>query len=129
MEKFEHEKSKDKADHLPQSEAEWLKTGKFEVENIAIGGKEIRCALVRGPENSPLVTMVGGIPRDHERRKKLPLINKLYGHLALKILDQAESSLLYNQPAHCYLYFQAFQKLDIQLRNKALEALLFLFLS
>ena len=43
--------------------------------------------------------MVGGIPRDPERRKNLPLINKLYGHLALKMQDQDESSLLYNQPA------------------------------
>ena len=99
MEKFEREKSKNKPDYLPQSEAEWLKTGKFEIETIAIDGREIRCAFVRGPEHSPLITMVGGVPRDLERRKKLPLINKLYGHLALKILDQAESTLLYNQPA------------------------------
>lgn len=99
MENFKNEKSKNRTDYLPQSEEEWLKTDKFEVEKIAVGNREIRCALARGPEHSPLVTMVGGIPRDSERRKKLPLINKLYGHLALKILDQAESSLLYNQPA------------------------------
>jgi hypothetical protein len=43
--------------------------------------------------------MVGGIPRDPERRKNLPLINKLYGHLALKLTEQNTSSLLYNQPA------------------------------
>ncbi|MGD0328220.1 MAG: hypothetical protein ABSB00_00700 [Minisyncoccia bacterium] len=99
MEKFKHEKGGNRADYLPQSEIEWLKTGKFEVEKVVIGGREIRCALARGPEYSPLITMVGGVPRDPERRKKLPLINKLYGHLALKMLDQAESSLLYNQPA------------------------------
>jgi len=64
-----------------------------------MGEREIRCALVRGPEHSPLVTMVGGVPRDPNRRRNLPLINKLYGHLALKMRDQAESSLLYNQPA------------------------------
>ena len=90
---------REKREHLPQSEAEWLKTGKFEIERVVIGEREIRCALVRGPEHSPLVTMVGGLPRDPERRKKLPLINKLYGHLALKLLEQNESSLLYNQPA------------------------------
>lgn len=99
MEGFKKEESGNKAEHLPQSEAEWLETGKFEIEQIAIEGREIRCALVRGPEHSPLVTMVGGIPRDPERRKNLPLINKLYGHLALKMLNQGESSVLYNQPA------------------------------
>lgn len=99
MEKFKHEKSQNRTDYLPQSEAEWLKTGKFEIDKIIVEGRDIRCALVRGPEHSPLITMVGGIPRDPERRKNLPLINKLYGHLALKALDQAESSLLYNQPA------------------------------
>lgn len=99
MEGFKREESNKRANYLPQSEAEWLKTGKFEVEKIIVGERDIRCALVRGPEHSPLVTMVGGIPRDPDRRKKLPLINKLYGHLALKMLDQGESSLLYNQPA------------------------------
>lgn len=99
MEKFRYEKGENKREYLPQSETEWLKTGKFEIENVRIGEREIRCALVRGPEHSPLVTMVGGVLRDLEHRKKLPLINKLYGHLALKLLDQNESSLLYNQPA------------------------------
>ena len=99
MEKFKHGKNENKKNYLPQSEAEWLKIGKFEIEKVRIHEREIRCALVRGPEHSPLITMVGGIPRDPERRKNLPLINKLYGHLALKMQDQDESSLLYNQPA------------------------------
>ncbi len=99
VEQFGREKSKNKPDYLPQSEAEWLGTGKFEIEKVRIHEKEIRCALVRGPEHSPLITMVGGIPRDPERRKNLPLINKLYGHLALKMRDYDDSSLLYNQPA------------------------------
>lgn len=99
MEKFKHEKSEGKKEHLPQSEEEWLKTGEFEIENIAIGERNVRCALVRGPEHSPLVTMVGGVPRDPERRERLPLINKLYGYLALKLFEQDESALLYNQPA------------------------------
>ncbi|MDP1706994.1 MAG: alpha/beta hydrolase [bacterium] len=99
MEKFKRERGDKRADYLPQSEEEWLKTGKFKIEEIAVEGRDIRCALVRGPEHSPLVTMVRGIPRDLERRKKLPLINKLYGYLAIKMLDRGESSLLYNQPA------------------------------
>jgi len=98
-EKYNRKRSERRPVHLPQSEEEWLQLGKFEIEKITVEGREIRCALVRGPEHSPLVTMVGGIPRDPERRKKLPLINKLYGHLALKVLDQGESSLLYNQPS------------------------------
>ncbi|TSA44924.1 hypothetical protein D4R51_02950 [bacterium] len=99
MEQFDPEQKSHRPDYLPQSEAEWLETGKFDIETIRIGEKQIRCALVKGTEGEPLVTMVGGIPRNPERRKKLPLINKLYGHLALKLLDENESSLLYNQPA------------------------------
>ena len=99
MEKFNHEQNIRKPDHLPQSEAEWLETGKFHLETVDIDGRQIRCALTRGLEGEPLVVMAGGIPRDPERRKKLPLINKLYGHLALKLLDKNESSLLYSQPA------------------------------
>jgi len=99
MEKFNFEGKHRRPDYLPQSEAEWLETGKFHIETVDIGERQIRCAFTRGAERGRLVTMAGGIPRDPERRKKLPLINKLYGHLALKILDQNESSLLYNQPA------------------------------
>lgn len=99
MEKFNPEQKPRRPDYLPQSEVEWLETGKFDIETIEIEGKQIKCALIRGTKGKPLVTMAGGMPRDPERRKKLPLINKLYGHLALKMLDENESSLLYNQPA------------------------------
>ncbi|MFH1837956.1 MAG: hypothetical protein ABH808_00435 [Candidatus Kuenenbacteria bacterium] len=99
MEKFNLEKKSLHLDYLPQSEVEWLETNKFNIEMIEIKGHQIRCALTHGTEGERLVTMVGGIPRDPERCKKLPLINKLYGHLALKLLDHNESSLLYNQPA------------------------------
>ena len=100
MEKFGGDQRKERGpDYLPQSETEWLETGKFEIETVDIDGRQIRCALTRANEGAPLITMAGGIPRDPERRKKLPLINKLYGRLALKALDQNESSLLYNQPA------------------------------
>lgn len=88
------------AQPLPQSEAEWLETGKFKVEMVQINDNQIRCAITGGAaEGTSLVAMVGGIPRDPERRKKLPLINKLYGNLAVKSIDQNISSLLYNQPA------------------------------
>jgi len=87
--------------HLPQSENEWLVSGRFEVKTKSILNNQIRLALVRAEssERSPtLVTMVGGIPRDDVRRKNLPLINKLYGNLALRLERQGISSLLYNQP-------------------------------
>jgi pimeloyl-ACP methyl ester carboxylesterase len=42
--------------------------------------------------------MVGGIPRDPIRRSKLPLINKLYGLMATKLVDHGINSVLYNQP-------------------------------
>ena len=99
MEKFNPDQKLRRPEYLPQSEAEWLETGKFNVETIEVNGKKIRCALTEGIEGNPLVTMAGGIPRDPERRKKLPLINKLYGHLAIKLLNENESGLLYNQPA------------------------------
>lgn len=99
MEKFDSEKILRRSDYLPQSEVEWLETGKFQVEMVTINDRQIRCALARGLENEPLTVMAGGIPRDQERREKLPLINKLYGHLAIKMLDQNKSSLLYNQPS------------------------------
>lgn len=99
MEKFDSEQQPERPDYLPQSESEWLKIGKFEIKTLEINGRKIRCALTRGDKEGQLITMAGGVPRDPDRRKKLPLINKLYGHLALKMLDQGESSLLYNQPA------------------------------
>lgn len=99
MEKFNSEKKLHCPDHLPQSETEWLETGKFHADTVIINSRQIRYALARGLEGGSLNVMAGGIPRDPKRREKLPLINKLYGHLALKMLDQNESSLLYNQPS------------------------------
>ena len=90
---------KDAKGYLPQTEAEWLATRKFIIEMVPIGQSKIRCALTPGLNGGRLVVMVGGIPRDPARRQKLPLINKLYGHLALKLLDVGVSSLLYNQSA------------------------------
>ncbi len=43
--------------------------------------------------------MVEGIPRDLDRRNKLPLINKLYDLMATKLVDHDVNSVLYNQPA------------------------------
>jgi hypothetical protein len=93
------ERKKDLERHLPQSEGEWLETNYFKVENVIVDDKSIRCAFSQGVECSGLVTMVGGVPRDPERRKQLPLINKLYGHLAVKLAKVNESSVMYNQPA------------------------------
>ncbi len=99
MEQLKQQPEKDLSRHLPQSENEWLATKSFHVENVVLDGRSIRCAFSPGREGSQLVTMVGGIPRDPERRKNLPLINKLYGHLALKLSKVNESSVMYNQPA------------------------------
>ncbi len=85
--------------YLPQSENEWMETNKFNIETVQVYENQIRCALTKGSEGTQLTTMVGGIPRDQKRRENLPLINKLYGHLALKMLSFNESSLMYNQPA------------------------------
>lgn len=92
-------KSKHGKDHLPQTESEWIATGKFNIGMVPINQSNIRYALTEGKKGSRLVIMVGGIPRDPTRRQQLPLVNKLYGHLAIKMLDHGISSLLYNQPA------------------------------
>lgn len=92
-------KSKDLDMYLPQNESEWIETKCFQIEDIEVSGRSIHCAFSSGPEKSHLVTMVGGIPRDENRRKNLPLINKLYGHLAIKLLKVRESSVMYNQTA------------------------------
>jgi hypothetical protein len=84
---------------LPQSESEWLKTGKFNEEIVKVGNNLIRCAYTNAGKESDIVVMAGGIPRDPNRRQNLPLINKLYGNLALKMLENNTSSLLYNQSA------------------------------
>lgn len=101
MEQFKQsvEKKKDLDQYLPQSESEWLATKYFQVKDLNLEGRNIRCAFSPGAEKSQLVTMVGGVPRDPERRKQLPLINKLYGHLAIKLAKFNESSVMYNQPA------------------------------
>ncbi|MCR4306750.1 MAG: hypothetical protein NUV42_02155 [Candidatus Yonathbacteria bacterium] len=88
-----------KKTRLPESEAEWLSTGKFQVGSVMVNEKRIRYAITKGLENSRLVIMIGGIPREVEKRVKLPLINKLYGHLAIILQTSGVTSLLYNQPA------------------------------
>lgn len=84
---------------LYQSEEEWLKTGLFKVGIAKINGNQIRYAITRVEKPATIVTMVGGIPRDPNRRKRLPLINKLYGLLALKLIEFNVVSIMYNQPA------------------------------
>ena len=84
---------------LYQSEKEWLGTGKFTVATTTILGNQIRYAITNSTDTNTLVTMVGGIPRDPDRRKKLPLINKLYGLMAVKQVSHGVNSVLYNQPA------------------------------
>jgi len=90
---------KRKKDTLPQSEKGWLDTGKFTISTTSILGNRIRYAVTNSVDTNLLVTMVGGIPRDPGRRNKLPLINKLYGLMATKLVDHGVNSVLYNQPA------------------------------
>ena len=93
-------KKQRREDYLPQSEREWIDFGGFETGYETVRGKNIRIAA-KLPESDPgkLVVMVGGIPRSPERRKTLPLINKLYGRLAVLLARSGHMSLLYNQPA------------------------------
>ncbi len=83
---------------LPQSESEWMATKVFSLEAIKVGENEIQCAFSQGGRGNSVTAMVGGLPRDPSRREKLPLINKLYGNLAVELSHRRESSVLYNQP-------------------------------
>lgn len=87
-------------DILPQNEREWLELGEFCIEQRPIEGVDIHIARTGRDHASAgkLVLMVGGIPRDSERRQNLPLINKLYGNLALKLAQDGHQSIMYNQP-------------------------------
>ncbi len=83
--------------YLPQSENDWYKTGRFDLNSARINGHGIRYAYTRAEgKATDLTVMVGGIPRDPERQRSLPLINKLYGRIAVLLADRGSNSLLYN---------------------------------
>ncbi len=63
-------------DTLPQSQAEWLACG-FRTEFVDVDGRAIKCAISSAGQGSSLTIMVGGIPKDPDARKNLPLVNKL----------------------------------------------------
>lgn len=84
---------------LYQSETEWLDTNLFEVDSVAIENNTIRYAVTNSSASSDLlIAMVGGIPRSPERQINLPLINKLYGRIAVQALAQNTTSLMYSHP-------------------------------
>ena len=86
---------------LPQSQNDWLATGKFDLQDVDVAGHTLRTAVVSREEDVPsagLVVMVGGIPRDTEARLRLPTINKLYAKIALNLASEGYTSILYNQP-------------------------------
>lgn len=90
-----------KFEPLPQSQKDWLATGRFNLESADVAGHTIRTAIVESApqaERAGLVVMVGGIPRNEEVRRRLPTINKLYAKLALNLAEHGYTSLLYNQP-------------------------------
>jgi len=82
-----------------QTEKDWLNTGHFKEEYALTNNKKIRCALVTCANPKQLITMVGGIPKEKDRQKNLPLINKLFGQMAILLKEKGYSSLLYNHPA------------------------------
>lgn len=86
---------------MPQSEKEWIATERFSLETVSVGEYDLAVAGVEpviSVVDPTLTIMVGGIPRDVERQRNLPTINKLYAQLALNLSDEGHHSLLYNQP-------------------------------
>lgn len=83
---------------LPQSEVEWLSVADFETGFVPIVDEKIRYALLSPAEPSErMVIMIGGVPRNPERQSRLPLINKLYGSIALQSKQLGMHSLMYQQ--------------------------------
>lgn len=109
--------------HLPQSEQEWLEGGMFDVGYQNVRDVRLRTALSK-PAGKPdnLLVMVGGVPRELERRIKLPLINKLYGHLAILMANENWLSLLYNQPGTNDTH-ERFDTETLETRSAALRGL------
>ncbi|MDP2650275.1 MAG: alpha/beta hydrolase, partial [bacterium] len=98
IDRIRGEDSTKRNDHIPQTEAEWFETGKFKLKRVLIGGKHIECAVAEGVPGSPLVLMAGGIPRESDRQKNLPLINKLFGLIASQLKEEDVTSVQYHQP-------------------------------
>lgn len=83
---------------LPQSDAEWLQICDFETDSVLIGEEKLRYAYLKSESPSDrLAVMIGGIPRDPNRQSNLPLINKLYGSIALLGATNGYDSVLYQQ--------------------------------
>ena len=83
--------------HFPQTQDQWLNTGKFSMEKTEVGEFELATALcLPKDEMQGVVIMSGGIPRD--RNRKTPTINKQYGQAALNLAEKGFLSVLYNQP-------------------------------
>ncbi|MEK7638761.1 MAG: alpha/beta hydrolase [Patescibacteria group bacterium] len=83
-------------DPLPTTDAEWEATGFFRFNSVDIPQK-ISYARTVG-NHSTLLAMVGGIPRDPNRRAILPVVPKLFGLLAYELQSEEHTSLLYHQP-------------------------------
>lgn len=83
---------------IPQSEDVWLATCRFDLERVHINRIPIQCAVAKGTLSNQLLIMSGGIPRETERQRNLPLINKLYGLVSMYAQERGVSSVLYNQP-------------------------------
>lgn len=84
---------------IPMSETEWLSTGKFIIDFPEINGRRIKIARTKGDSGKTPVVMVGGIPRDLYRRENMPVVNGLYGLMAMDLLSRGISSLAYNHPS------------------------------
>lgn len=83
---------------LPQSDNEWQQTADFEAGLVPVGDEKIQYAYLAPAESSDhMVIMLGGVPRNPERQSRLPLINKLYGSIALQAQYSNIHSLMYQQ--------------------------------
>ena len=83
---------------LPQSDSEWQETADFETGFVPVDDEKIQYAYLAPDHPSEhMVIMVGGVPRNPERQSRLPLINKLYGSIALQAAHNGIHSLMYQQ--------------------------------
>lgn len=83
---------------LPQSDTEWHRIADFETGFAPVADEKIHYAyLAPDSPSEHMVIMIGGVPRNPERQSRLPLINKLYGSIALQAQRNGIHSLMYQQ--------------------------------
>lgn len=86
---------------LPQTEAEWLELADVYEAYVDVNGLVTNYAVFGSKQidkTNEITIYAGGIPRDSERREKLPLVNKLFGYVASGLAMRSTIGINFNWP-------------------------------